>query len=127
MARKNKPKNKIDPAAQKFLDAERIISKHPMFAPLMDSVDIYRTKDVLYPDQGYAIVTIDGMICAHPKRHEEVDVWVYVFAHCLLHLGFEHFKQKPRPDLWNTACDLTIAKFLDDFKLGQNRLAKPIF
>lgn len=91
-----------------------------MFEPLMDHVYINRSEGQLYPHDGYAIVTMDGTIHVHPKRNADVEVWVYVLAHCLLHLGFEHFKKKPRQDLWNIACDVYIAKFLDDFKLGRN-------
>ena len=91
-----------------------------MFAPLMDAVWIKRSEKEPYPHDGYAIVTIDGSIHVHPKRHEDVEVWVYVLAHCLFHLGFEHFKKQHRQDLWNIACDVYIAKFLDDFKLGRN-------
>jgi len=118
VTKKQKQKARSDPATQKFTTAKDHIDTHPLFAPLMREVVITRAENAPYPKNGYAIVTKDGYIHAHPKRHEDVDVWIYVFAHCLLHLGFEHFKEKHRQDLWNIACDLAVAKFLDDFKLG---------
>jgi predicted metal-dependent peptidase len=120
MARPNKAKTKLDPATIKFMAAEKIIREHPMFTPLMNDIHIVRNEKQGYPKDGYAYVTPDGMIYVHPKRHIETEEWIYVLAHCLLHLGFEHFKVQPRQDLWNIACDVYIAKFLDDFKLGQN-------
>jgi len=41
-----------------------------------------------------------------------------VLAHCLLHLGMEHFKEKENPILWNMACDCVVEKFLTDLKFG---------
>lgn len=120
MTKKGRQSPKLDPATKKFIEAKRIIRQHPMFALMMDAACIIRSEKKPYPHDGYAIVTIDGIIYVHPKRHEDVEVWVYVLAHCLLHLGFEHFKKKHRQDLWNIACDIYIAKFLDDFKLGRN-------
>ncbi|MGC6404762.1 MAG: DUF2201 family putative metallopeptidase [Candidatus Comchoanobacterales bacterium] len=120
MAKKGKQKPKIDPATKKFMEAKNIIHMHPMFEPMMHYVRIYRSEEEPFPKNGYAIVTFCGCIYVHPRRHESVEVWVYVLAHCLLHLGFEHFKKKQRWDLWNIACDVYVAKFLDDFKLGRN-------
>lgn len=86
----------------------------------MHNARITRSESELYPRKGYAIVSIDGILYVHPKRHEDVEVWVYVLAHCLLHLGFKHFVPQERQDVWNIACDVYIAKFLADFKLGRN-------
>ena len=45
--------------------------------------------------------------------------WAYVIAHCLLHLGLDHFQDKADLIKWNTACDCFIARFLADMKLGR--------
>jgi predicted metal-dependent peptidase len=119
MVRQSKSKIKLDPATLKFMEAQNILCRHPMFAPLMNDVCIVRSEGRGYPKNGYAYVTSNGTIYVHPKRHEETEVWVYVLAHCLLHLGFEHFIVQSRQDLWNIACNVYLAKFLDDFKLGQ--------
>ncbi len=66
-------------------------------------------------------MTSKGSIHAHPSRIGEPDEWSYVFAHCLLHLGFGHFQVPPMLRLkeWNAACDCLIAQFLADLKLGR--------
>jgi len=42
-----------------------------------------------------------------------------VLAHCLLHLGFGHLREHEKPILWNVACDLVVADFLADLKIGR--------
>lgn len=116
----HKKKRSLDPADKNYLEACKIIGNHPMFAPLESMVSIARSESDSYPNNGYAIVSEGGYIHVHPKRYAEVNEWVYILAHCLLHLGFEHFKRKHRQDLWNIACDVYIATFLEDFKLGMN-------
>ncbi|MGM3305784.1 AAA family ATPase [Anabaena sp. WFMT] len=46
----------------------------------------------------------------------QIEEWVYVLAHCLLHLGFGHFQKRTHPREWNAACNYFIAKFLADLK-----------
>ncbi|MBQ4010283.1 MAG: hypothetical protein II604_06240, partial [Bacteroidales bacterium] len=67
--------------------------------------------------------------------------WAYIIAHCMLHLSFGHFDaermpgywqqindQKQKwvndyiPALWNMACDIFIARFLADVKLGSSNI-----
>ncbi|UJF32665.1 hypothetical protein [Paenibacillus hexagrammi] len=86
----------IDVATKNYIEAQEYINKHPMFSPLAAHAYFYRQEgsDNLCPDGGWAVVTIEGSIHVHPKRRAEVDEWIYVIAHCLLHLGFGHFKKK---------------------------------
>lgn len=49
--------------------------------------------------------------------------WEYVIAHCILHLAFGHFDANKisspcTKKIWNMACDIYIAKFLSDVKIG---------
>lgn len=49
--------------------------------------------------------------------------WEYIIAHCILHLSFGHFDADKMPTpcnkkIWNMACDIYIAKFLSDIKIG---------
>jgi hypothetical protein len=44
---------------------------------------------------------------------------MYVLAHCLLHLGLEHFPVREGRKAWNVACDCYIARFLYDLKIGK--------
>lgn len=65
--------------------------------------------------------------------------WVFTIAHCELHLAFGHFDAEKMPGyeeilpdnsrqwkvvcdfrLWNMACDIYIAKFLADAKIGES-------
>jgi predicted metal-dependent peptidase len=95
------------------------LNRHPMFAPLFAHAHVERHAGNLCPDDGWAVVTSNGVIHAHPTRRGEPEEWVYVLAHCLLHLGFGHFRDEPRAREWNAACDCFIARFLSDLKLGR--------
>lgn len=119
MARRKAKKTTTDPARQKFQEAMALTERHPLFSPLVDYAQIIRVPDGNYPVQGFADVTAAGTIRVHPKRRAETEEWAYVLAHCLLHLGFGHFQQKERPEIWNLACDVYIARFLADFKFGR--------
>lgn len=90
-----------------------------MFAPLFQHAQIIREERNLCPPDGWAAVTTNGYIHVHPKRRAEPAEWVYVLAHCLLHLGFGHLRERPRFPEWNAACDCFLARFLGDLKLGK--------
>lgn len=109
----------IDLATRNFNRGVRILHQHPMFAPLLYHADLVRSSGNLCPEKAWAVVTNNGDLHCHPTRRGEPEEWTYVLAHCLLHLGFEHFQVKPEPLIWNAACDRTIYKFLADLKLGQ--------
>ncbi len=114
-------KNKRDIEEQKKAEIKRqkgqiALEQHPVFSSLMYRA--YVINDGLCPDDGWAIVTSNGEIHVNPFKHGEPEEWSYVFAHCLLHLGFGHFNvQKYQHQEWNAACDCYIAKFLYDLKL----------
>ena len=91
-----------------------------MFSPLLMRVSVIRREEQNFcPEQGWAVVFSSGSIHVHPKRRAAPEEWVYVIAHCLLHLGFGHFQKRARPELWNLACDAFVSRFLDDLKLGR--------
>lgn len=108
-----------DPATENFLSACATLRAHPLFAPLYEHVQIIRQSHNLCPPTGWAVVTTNGYIHAHPKRRGDPAEWVYVLAHCLLHLGFGHLRERPRAREWNAACDCFLARFLGDLKLGK--------
>jgi len=117
---KKRSNTSLDLAAKNYIEAERYISKHPMFSPLAVHSYFYRREENnLCPDSGWAVVTKEGSIHVHPKRRAEAGEWIYVLAHCLLHLGFGHFKEKENRYYWNLACDVYVSKFLYDMKLGK--------
>ncbi len=65
----------------------------------------------------WAYVSSKGEIRLNPGIEASPKEWEYVIAHCLLHLGFGHFREKMDP-LWNTACDWVVTKFLRDSHIG---------
>ncbi|RAS62225.1 putative metal-dependent peptidase [Lentzea atacamensis] len=72
---------RTDPAAQAFAAAEQRINRHPLFAALTTYVRRDSSHD-------WADISLDGFLLAHPARKASEDEWAWVFAHCLLHLGF---------------------------------------
>ncbi len=108
-----------DPAAENFQKACDAISAHPMFTPLKWRISLVRSEISQCPSDGWAVVTSEGHIHVHPSRRAEAEEWIYVLAHCLLHLGLGHFPLRERRREWNAACDCIVAAFLADFKLGR--------
>lgn len=116
---KQRLKEENDVALRNFNLGYDLIAHHPMFVPLLRYVRVIRREGTLYPQDGLAKVSLDGYIYCHPKRREDPAVWSRAIAHCLLHLGMEHFKEQEQPIYWNIACDLVVEKFLSDLKLGK--------
>jgi predicted metal-dependent peptidase len=114
--RNNSPQ---DIASRNFAEAEALLRAHPMFAPLIGHARIVREAHSACPADGWVVVTSLGQLHVHPTRRGDTAEWVYVLAHCLLHLAFAHFRPGRRELEWNSACDLFIARFLADLKLGR--------
>ncbi len=114
-----KRKKPLDPATKNFQEAVATLQKHPIFAPLIFSARILRAEKTAYPERGWAIVSSRGTIYCHPKRKADKDEWIYIIAHCLLHLGFGHFTKQISSFAWNVACDLFAYRFLKDLKIGK--------
>lgn len=115
-SKKDQPQNK---AEINFRQGVHALQCHPMFGPLMRSGRVTREHDHVCPPNGWAVVTTSGRIHAHPTRLGTPDEWLYVLAHCLLHLGLGHVRSDRLKDpLWNAVCDAYVARFLADLKLG---------
>lgn len=108
-----------DIAAENFILGCRLISGHPVFARLWNYASVHRDKSYPMPADGWAYISSSGAIFVHPQRRAAPEEWLYVLAHCLLHLGFGHFQEKPNGAAWQAACDCIVAKFLADLKLGR--------
>lgn len=118
MSRK-KVQEQQDVAFQQFYKGRELAANHPMFAPLCRHASIVRLAEDKFPADGWAYVHKDGTIHVHPKRRGAPEQWLYVLAHCLLHLGLGHFESENQGDsLWNAACDCAVDQFLRDLKLG---------
>jgi hypothetical protein len=120
MGRKDTKKRRTqeDIATKNFSAAQVTLFRHPMFSPLRFRTDILRHERNLCPPDGWAVVTAQGTIHVHPTRRAEPEEWVYILAHCLLHLGFGHFQPDRKPYEWNAACDVVVHQFLAALKLG---------
>jgi predicted metal-dependent peptidase len=108
-----------DRSAQHFQEGLQLLQAQPFLSPLYYHATIVREEGNLCPPHAWDIVTTNGVIHANPHKHGLPKEWLYVLAHCLLHLGFGHFEQPhPNERAWNAACDCFIAKFLADLKIG---------
>ena len=120
------PKSKspqTDPASEAFQAAYSALYVHPIFSPLLSHAHIERRntndgKNNGVPREGFAVVRSDGTIRVHPTRRATPGEWVYVLAHCLLHLAWNHIRADASTE-WNSACDCIVARFLEDISLGQ--------
>ncbi|MGE5703465.1 MAG: penicillin acylase family protein, partial [Clostridia bacterium] len=111
--------NMDDVAMKQFRAGWSMVAQHPMFSPLAYHVGIVRQKGNLCPEEGWAVVTRNGVIHVHPTRRAQPEEWLYILAHCMLHLGFGHFQEKTPFGYCNAACDCIIAQFLAEMKLGK--------
>jgi predicted metal-dependent peptidase len=121
VSKKNKAYNNQsdkETAESNFQRGYQTLYRHPMFSELFGSANIVRKEGNRCPSQAWAVVTSSGIIHVHPTRLGTEKEWVYVLAHCLLHLGFGHFQERTNFPEWNAACNVFIAKFLNDLKLG---------
>ncbi len=92
---------------------------HPMFNSFHYEVSTRDTGGVHCPDDGWLVGTSTGRIAVNDTRLCDPDEWTYVLAHALLHLGFGHYQKRERPWEWNAACDVVVARFLSELKLGR--------
>lgn len=116
---RKRPVATVDHAAERYQRAVAAIRNHPLFAPLMYHTMITRSENGSCPRDGWAVVTSNGVIYPHPKRHAEQAEWMYVLGHCLLHLGFGHVVAKEQSRAWNLACDIVVDRLLLALKFGQ--------
>ena len=84
-----------------------------------------------------AVATSSGEIRLNKDYDLDPKQWVYVIAHCMLHMVFGHFDEENMPGFiadkdgsvvrkphfdaktWNHACDIFIASFLNGLKYGE--------
>jgi predicted metal-dependent peptidase len=124
---KKRAKEQQDVALRQFREGCQMVARHPVFAPMWEHAHVFRAEDIhRCPREGLAIVARNGYIYCNPKLRAEPDVWARVLAHCLLHLGLEHFQEKKSPLEWRVACDLVAEKFLADLKFGKPPYEHPL-
>ena len=134
---KGKASDKLTPNEQKMYAGIEAIKNHPLFGKLRIDLHI-ASKDAL--SKGTAAVACQsGDIIINKYESRTVEEWIYLIAHCMLHLCFGHFETENMPGhfedsqdgkriwieqcdrrMWNMACDIYIARFLADIKLGSS-------
>lgn len=118
-SRKKQQQTKEEKALEIFRAGYEPIWQHPMFETLNYHVH-RRHGNEHSPRDGWAVVSSQGGIYFTLQYDATPPEWTYVIAHCMLHLGMGHFQEKEHPHEWNVACDLVVARFLDEFKLGKS-------
>lgn len=98
----------------------------------------YTSRGQSYVSQYFRYDKYRGEIFINKDFRLTPKEWAYVIAHCELHLAFGHFDAERMPGyekiledgskewivsvdikLWNEACDIYVAKFLDGIKFGR--------
>lgn len=110
-------------ALKNYESGYNMLLNHPIFEGFLkyyDGVSIYRDENSPYPKEGYAVCSNLCCIYVNPKVRATPSEWAYILAHCILHFALEHFKDIENKDIvkWNMACDIAIAKFLENLKFG---------
>ena len=85
--------------------------------PLGCYADVFCDSRFPIGKNDWAYVTSRGSIYLKPRKEATPREWEYIICHCLLHLGFGHFRQQ-QDRYWNTACDWVVTKFLRDAHIG---------
>jgi predicted metal-dependent peptidase len=109
-----------DRSYENYLEGVHLLASQPILYSLYYHASIIRQERNLCPPHAWAVVTTNGVVHVNPHKHGLPKEWLYVLAHCLLHLGFGHFEHPhPNERAWNAACDCFVAKFLADLKIGE--------
>ncbi len=124
MAKKNNSAKKLSLSP---LDkgANNLLSYNRIFSELYNRtcIQVKKVESNVIGKNCAAIVHSDGKILLNKNYPLNASEWEYIIAHCILHLAFGHFDADKMPTpcdkkIWNMACDIYIAKFLYDVKIG---------
>lgn len=106
------------------------LTYHPLFNRLKG--DIYIKSSHLSGTGAIACVTRNGDVYVNVQAKLNSDEWAYVLAHNLLHHALGHFDFNNIPSdkefdasIWNMACDIYLARFLDDAGFGCSIFKNP--
>jgi len=136
----NQKKHKISINRQNLEDGIQLHKANPLFSRLGGTICI-RDRNTMGKRMA-AFVNSQGFLFLNQDVPLTPPQWAYAIAHCQLHLAFGHFDAEKmsllqtsenemshpgrerynvfcNPYLWNTACDIYIAKFLSDVKFGK--------
>lgn len=125
------PGRSIPAGERRFLQGYNQIDAHPLYGKLKG--DIYMQPKHTHGKGSMAVVDRRGDIYVNTASSATPEEWAYVLAHCLLHLAFGHFDRERMPGngvhlnrpVWNKACDIYIAAFLEDTGFGGSVCGSP--
>ncbi|MDR1622098.1 MAG: hypothetical protein LBS00_06970, partial [Synergistaceae bacterium] len=106
---------------EQFQAGYDLVSKNPVFAPLLRHIHVNTRDNALRETQDYARCDSSQILLVNRSKRLAPEEWAYVLAHGLLHYAFWHFEEKGTaradPVKWNIACDMVVTRFLKDVKL----------
>ena len=123
MAKKNIPAKKsvspLDIGISNLMYGNKIFGE--MFSRAY--IQVRKVENNILGKDSAAIVQSNGVILLNKDFKLNASEWEYILAHCVLHLVFGHFDANKisapgNKKIWNMACDIYIAKFLADVKIG---------
>lgn len=116
---KGQAKGRPNPNKEAFQKAVTLLDQVPGVGRMSEFMWFHWDDKRPFPREGWAVVNPDGEIYANTRRRGTPQEWLYVLAHCMLHLALGHFVQEREVDsLWNTACDCVVAKMLAELHIG---------
>ena len=116
---KKPAKGRPDPNREAFQTAVKLLEKAPGIGRPAGQAWIYWEDKRPFPREGWAIVNPDGEVYANAKKRGTPQEWLYILAHCVLHLALGHFVSEREADLlWNAACDCIVARMLSELHIG---------
>jgi predicted metal-dependent peptidase len=124
-----KSAKKLDPYEEAFNRAYQTLINHALFRALVydlsyagrDTADVWWAEDqALASDRGWARVHQDGTILANKHVRADLDEWIWVLAHCMLHLGLGHLdSDRPADAALATARCVEVVRFQEALRLGR--------
>lgn len=122
MSRRRSAKQNVDPQRLAFEEARHTVAHLSVFQELLYHVSIEWTEDpALAAAHGWAKVDYQGRITCNRHARGSQDEWVWVLAHCLLHLGFGHLEPDrtgPLDTAHEAAACLAVTRFQQPLRLG---------
>jgi predicted metal-dependent peptidase len=131
---------KVDPRLERAQHAWAAVAGNPMFRSLAHDPTGVDPRELrmrwaedtpLIRALGHARVHADGVVVANKHSPLEPDEWIWVFAHCALHLGFGHLDDDPDDPATRVDAELAVARcvvvarFQAELRLGRSPVHLP--
>ena len=134
---KSQKKEKISRTEAALRSGLEIVRDKPPFGDMIYHYTISFRDKTRMGKNTPALATATGDIWLNKDYDLRPNQWVYVIAHCMLHMIFGHFDAENMPGYeqdkdgnvvseqhfdaktWNHACDIYIANFLNGLKYGE--------